>query len=86
MLNESARTENEPLSVELVGERRSLPSCDVGPTRSEADMSGASEGVAVDGKQLRKLQQVSEHKHERSKPMDEENSPGRPGEEPDDLV
>ena len=50
----------------------------------EADASTASEGVEVDGNRPRKLRETSECEQERLKHKDEADSPGRPGEEPDE--
>jgi hypothetical protein len=82
--DEPARVENEPPSIELEGERRDVASCDVERTGGEADVSRASEGVEVDGNRSKKLWSASEHDRDRSKRINEENSPGRPGDEPDE--
>jgi hypothetical protein len=82
--DEPARVENEPPSVELEGERRDVASCDVERTGGKADVSRASEGVEDDGNRSKKLWSASEHDRDRSKRINEENSPGRPGDEPDE--
>jgi hypothetical protein len=79
-----AKQHDEPPSVELEGERRSVASFDVGLASAEMDASGASDGVVDDEKRPMNLRNASERERERSKPMDQEDSPGRPGEEPDE--
>jgi hypothetical protein len=84
MPDEPARLENGPPSVELEGEWKAVASCDVGLASDEADASTASGPVEDDGKWSKKLQKVSECERECSKRINEENSPGRPGDEPDE--
>ena len=78
-----ANASDEPPIVELEGEKKSTASCDNAPTRAKADASGASEGID-DSNRPMKLRNMSEHQRERSKTRSQENSPGRPGEEPDE--
>jgi hypothetical protein len=58
---------DQPPSVELEGERRSVASCDVGLTSSNVDATGAPRRVEDDGDVSRKLGKASDRKHERSK-------------------
>jgi hypothetical protein len=83
MPDQPARPENEPLSVELEGERRSVASCDVGLTSSDADTTGAPRRVEDDGDMSRKLGKVSDREHECSKRRTRANLPDQARDEPD---
>jgi hypothetical protein len=72
-----AKQHDEPPSVELEGERRSVASFDDGLTRGEADASGASEGVEDDGNLSMNLRNASEHERERSRRRNRDYSPKR---------
>ena len=82
-LNRPPNVENEPPSIELEGERISHASCDVRLTADKVDTSGLFIGVEDDGNRPEKLQNMSECEHKGSKRSSQENSAGRPGEEPD---
>jgi hypothetical protein len=84
MPDQPARPQNEPPSVELEGERRTVASCDVEHNGGEADASGASDGVEDDGKRPMDLRKTLERVSKHLKPMEKQNSPDRPGEEPED--
>ena len=73
-------------SVELEGERREASSCNVGYTSAKMDASEASGSVEDAGEQPKKPQSTSELERKRSKRKDKENSPSRPGEEPEALA
>jgi hypothetical protein len=74
---------DQPPSVELEGERRSVASCDVGLTSSDADVTGAPRRVEDDGDVSRKLGKVSDREHERSKRRTRANLPDQARDEPD---
>jgi hypothetical protein len=71
---------DKPSSIKLEGKRRSLASFDIGLTSAEMNTSGTPRHDEDARKQSKKLWNGSEHERKWSKPMDEENSPGRPGE------
>jgi hypothetical protein len=75
MPDQPARPQNEPPSVELEGERRTVASCDVEHNGGKAEASGASYGVEDDGKRPKKLWNTSEPERQRSERRTRTNSP-----------
>ena len=59
--NKPARSQNKPLSIELEGERSAAASCEVVPTGSDTDTSGASDGDGDARKWPKKLWNRSKH-------------------------
>jgi hypothetical protein len=84
MPDQPARSQNEPPSVELEGERKTVASCDVERNGGEADASGASDGVEDDGKRPMDLRKTSERADEPLEHRSREDSPGTAPDEPDE--
>ena len=70
-----ARPENKSPSVELKGGRKSVASCDTGPTAGEMDASGVSEGNEDPRNRPNVAQNTSECERERSKGRSPNDSP-----------
>ena len=79
-----AQPPNEPLSVELEGERRMQTNLELGLTSAEADVSGPSTGDEDPRNRPKKPRNASERAREHWKRRTREYSPGRPGEAPDE--
>ena len=74
-LDEAVQRTDEPLSVELEGEWNDLASCDVGPTRVEADATGVLGGEDDSMNRPKGAQNTSERAQERSRRRPREHPP-----------
>ena len=79
-----APLEPPPPSIELKGERKKDPSCEVSPTRGKADALGVSGCIEDARTQPKKLWNRSERTQEGLKRRTQENSPDSPQVEPYD--
>ena len=70
------RQQDDSPSVKLEGEWNAAASCDVELTIGEMDMLGAPGQVEDIGNKLKKLVNMSDHEHERSKQRSPKYSPG----------
>ena len=75
--DETTRSQDQPPSVELEGERKGVASCDAGPTTGDADMAGVPGGDEDARKQPKKPRNTLEHIRGHLERKDGENSPGR---------
>jgi hypothetical protein len=82
--DEAANRQNDPPSVELEGERMLYPSCDVGPTSGNAHASGATQGDEDPRNRPKGAPDTLEQSRQRSKSQEEENSPSRAPDDPDE--
>ena len=83
--DETMRSQDEPPSVELEGERKGVASCDARPTTGDADVAGVP-GADEDAREKQtNLPDVLGCEQERSKQRTRENSPRRAREELEDL-
>ena len=79
------RSQNEPLSIELEGERSAVASCKVIPTGGDTDMSGVSDGDKDARKWPKKLWNRSKHIQEHFEQGSQGDSPRRARGDPDKL-